>query len=110
VDSQGVVLPPLMACFLCGDHLCKDKMEVLRHEMQVPSAQHERSRGGWNGDGKRLDRRREQGRRRTGTSWQAWPIVGLPRGCPFPPERTGDVFKSPEHQGTPAAQRSEASP
>ncbi len=46
------------------------------------SARNERSRRGGNGGWKRLDRRGEQGRRRTGTSWQGWPMVGLPRGCP----------------------------
>jgi hypothetical protein len=69
VDSQGGVLPPFMAWLLCGDHRCKDKMEGVRQELLVPSAENERSRRGGNGDGKQLDRRGEQGSRRTGTSW-----------------------------------------
>ncbi|SRR6266567_2916312 len=36
-------------------------------------------------------------------------MVVLPRGCPFPPEGTGDVFKFTEHHARPASQRSEAS-
>ncbi len=36
-------------------------------------------------------------------------MVVLPRGCPFPPEGTGDVFKFTEHRARPASQRSEAS-
>src|SRR6266567_2921987 len=48
-----------------------------RYEVQVPSAHHEQSRRGGNGDGKRLDRRGEHGRRRTGTSRQGWPTLQL---------------------------------
>ncbi|TMD69847.1 MAG: hypothetical protein E6I91_01105 [Chloroflexi bacterium] len=59
MDSQGVALPAFMAWLLCGDHLCKDKTEGIRQELQVLSAHNERSRRG----GKRRRQAPEQERR-----------------------------------------------
>ncbi len=97
----GTLLPLSLTSSLCSICMCRERMELVRCVLLVPSAHHKHSRGGRHNNGEYPDRGREKAGSRTDR--------GLAQAVHAHSRRSGGISHDPEHHMCPHPMTSQLS-